>query len=204
MTGMERFAGVMVIICPPVGVLIRHGMGVRFLISAALTVAAVAVFMFVSGAVGLMLYLAASGLAVLWVPILGGISGRIISLGALMSCWIFAAYVLSLHDNASDFDIASHPDRALSGCTACHSLQAKSPPDAIAPSLAGVVGRAAGTLPGFEYSDALANAGFRWTEDRLVAFLIDPEGFVPGTAMVRSGNDEATAKQLVEALKELK
>ncbi|MDG1970872.1 MAG: YqaE/Pmp3 family membrane protein, partial [Paracoccaceae bacterium] len=67
---MERFAGVMVIICPPVGVLIRHGMGVRFLISAALTVAAVAVFMFVSGAVGLMLYLAASGLAVLWVPIL--------------------------------------------------------------------------------------------------------------------------------------
>lgn len=48
-------------------------------------------------------------------------------------------------------------------------------------NLYGVVGRSAGTLEGFRYSSAMRDAGAAglvWDEARLVAFLLDPKGYI--------------------------
>ncbi len=71
-------------------------------------------------------------------------------------------------------------------CKVCHM-----PPDAakslVGPSLAGVVGRKAGTVEGYHYSDANKNSGITWDEAELKKYLKDPKGLVPGTKMVFPG-----------------
>ena len=71
-------------------------------------------------------------------------------------------------------------------CKVCHM-----PPDAakslVGPSLAGVVGRKAGTVEGYHYSDANKNSGITWDEAELKKYLKDPKGVVPGTKMVFPG-----------------
>ncbi len=51
------------------------------------------------------------------------------------------------------------------------------------PSLIGVVGRKAGTVPGFAYSAAIKSSGITWTGPQLDHFLTNPAAAVPGTAM---------------------
>jgi cytochrome c len=60
-------------------------------------------------------------------------------------------------------------------------------PGAIGPDLAGVVGRAPGSLSDFRYSSAMQRAGGAWTPDRLRAFVKEPQVVVPGTRMPFSG-----------------
>ena len=80
---------------------------------------------------------------------------------------------------------AARGERMFQRCYACHSVVAgedKLP----GPSLRCVLGRRAGTLPGFEFSPAMIEAGARalvWTRGILDAFLADPERVVPGTVM---------------------
>jgi cytochrome c oxidase assembly protein Cox11 len=64
-------------------------------------------------------------------------------------------------------------------CTACHALDA----DKAGPRLGGVVGRKAGTVPGYHYSPALKSAGLVWSGDNLDRWLADPKKFVPGARM---------------------
>ncbi|MGD0676255.1 MAG: c-type cytochrome [Polyangiaceae bacterium] len=68
-------------------------------------------------------------------------------------------------------------------CSACHNGRA----DALGPSLQGVLGRTAGTLEGFRYSNPMKRAGFVWDVDRLKSFVRDPQAVVPGTRMPFSG-----------------
>jgi len=51
------------------------------------------------------------------------------------------------------------------------------------PSLVGVVGRKAASLPGFNYSAALTGAGLTWDAPTLDRFLASPPTVVPGTTM---------------------
>jgi cytochrome c len=53
--------------------------------------------------------------------------------------------------------------------------------------LHGVVGRAAGAVPGFAYSEANKNSGLIWTQETLFAYLERPQAMMPGTTMVFSG-----------------
>jgi cytochrome c len=75
-------------------------------------------------------------------------------------------------------------------CYACHSVMVgedKLP----GPNLHGVLDRRAGTLPGFEFSSAMIEAGAAWglvwTRATLDLFLADPERVVPGTTMEMPG-----------------
>lgn len=76
-------------------------------------------------------------------------------------------------------------ERVFQRCFACHSVVAGE--HALpGPNLRAVLGRRAGTLPGFRYSPAMVEAGARglvWTRAMLDAYLADPEAYVPGTAM---------------------
>ncbi len=51
------------------------------------------------------------------------------------------------------------------------------------PSLYGVVGRKAGTEPGYEYSSAMKNFGKVWTVEELNHYLYDPQAYIPGVKM---------------------
>jgi cytochrome c len=74
---------------------------------------------------------------------------------------------------------------AFARCSACHSLEPDAGPKP-GPSLIGVIGRPAASLPDFEYSSILTEAGQKglvWTEDNLLRFMADSETFLPGTVM---------------------
>lgn len=64
-------------------------------------------------------------------------------------------------------------------CTGCHAMDG----DREGPRLAGVFGRKAGTIPGFEYSTGLKNSGLTWNDATLEKWLTDPELIAPDTKM---------------------
>ena len=72
-------------------------------------------------------------------------------------------------------------------CEACHSLQY----NRTGPRHCGVVGRKAGSVPGFEYSPAMKRSELTWDEGTLDRFLADPPRVVPGTAMTYAGITDA-------------
>ena len=71
-------------------------------------------------------------------------------------------------------------------CKACHVIQDPAGTDIVkggktGPNLYGVIGRPAGSVEGFNYSDALVKLGQSgevWTEADLAAYVTDPNGFV--------------------------
>jgi cytochrome c len=64
-------------------------------------------------------------------------------------------------------------------CTGCHALDA----DHEGVRLRGVVGRMAGTIKTFQYSNALQGAGFVWDATRLDKWLTDTDSVVPDNDM---------------------
>jgi cytochrome c len=79
-----------------------------------------------------------------------------------------------------------HGERVFQRCYACHSV-APGEDNLAGPNLRCILGRRAGTLPGFRFSPAMSEAGvirgLVWTREALDAFLIDPQRVIPGTAM---------------------
>jgi cytochrome c len=89
-------------------------------------------------------------------------------------------------------------------CRACHDVG----PDAknkVGPLLNDIVGRKAGTVEGFPYSEANKTAGGKglvWTEEVLLKYLENPLVFMPGTKMAFAGlKDEQDRKDLIAYLK---
>ncbi len=71
-------------------------------------------------------------------------------------------------------------------CQGCHAV-APGGPELIGPNLAGVYGRAAAAVPGYDYSPALKASGITWNSAKLDAWLTDPSAVVPGTKMAFTG-----------------
>lgn len=86
---------------------------------------------------------------------------------------------------------------AFQVCAACHGT--KPGEQRMGPSLAGIAGRKAGTVPGYAYSPAMAQAGFKWDDQRLSAFLAQPRSVVPGTKMAFRGVADAAQRQAIIA-----
>lgn len=76
-----------------------------------------------------------------------------------------------------------------SQCTPCHSDQPGR--NMTGPSLSGVLGRGAGQVEGFRYSDANRKSGLTWDADTLERYLASPRGVVPGTLMTYPGLKDA-------------
>jgi cytochrome c len=95
------------------------------------------------------------------------------------------------------------PPVVFAQCISCHSV--KPGVNGVGPSLYGAVGRKAGTLPGYAYSDALKAWGKTLTPEELDRWLTAPMKDVPGTKMVFPGiPDAAKRKAVIDYLVTLK
>ncbi len=92
-----------------------------------------------------------------------------------------ATIVMALTAPALAAGDAAHGETVFQRCTICHSLAAGD--NGIGPSLHGIVGSKAGTVPGYNFSKAMASSGIVWDDVALKKFLADPETAMPGTKM---------------------
>jgi cytochrome c len=94
--------------------------------------------------------------------------------------------------------LARDDDGPLRSCVACHQIDG--PVHKVGPHLMGLLGRRAGSAKGFDYSAAMRKADFVWTEERLRAYLLDPQAVVPGTSMAIGKLEPAAADEIVAYL----
>lgn len=91
----------------------------------------------------------------------------------------------------------------LRKCSVCHSLEVDGTRRA-GPTLSGLLGRKAGSVDGYTYSDTVANLGFDWTEETIdQLFDLGPDHFIPGSKMPMQRIVSPEDRQdLIEFLKE--
>ena len=87
-------------------------------------------------------------------------------------------------------------------CNLCH--EAVEGRNRVGPSLYGVIGRHAGSVPGYAYSDVVKGSGITWDEDLLDQWINAPQRVVPGTKMTYAGlKDDKKRHDLIAFLKTL-
>lgn len=108
--------------------------------------------------------------------------------------YLSAALIAALPAAASELGKKSYET-----CIACHSFKADE--HGSGPSLHNIIGRTAGTQPGFRYSGPMKRSGVVWDAQSLSEFLRNPQERIPGNRMPFSGmTDEKELKALVQYL----
>ncbi|SFV38247.1 c-type cytochrome [Hyphomicrobium facile] len=101
----------------------------------------------------------------------------LVAAAATLYCLGTTAAVLA-QSNPSNDDL----ELAFNGhCRECHAFDKGD--NRLGPTLYGVVGRKAGTVPGFDYSDSLKGSGITWDEKTLDQWITNPNAVVPGNNM---------------------
>jgi len=86
--------------------------------------------------------------------------------------------IMSLFASTSSADGA----KIFKKCAACHSI-AQGGGNKIGPALWGVLGRKAGTVPGYKYSKSIVAYGKPWSFEEMDGFLAKPKDWIKGTKM---------------------
>jgi len=82
---------------------------------------------------------------------------------------------------------AARGEQIYARCVACHALTF----DRVGPRHCGLFGRVAGTVPGFDYSQAMKDSKIIWNEQTLDRFIAKPLAMLPGTSMTYDGVPDA-------------
>ena len=93
---------------------------------------------------------------------------------------VFLLLALASPATAADPD---HGKALYQTCAACHTER----PDALGPSLKGVVGRKSAALEDFRYSNPMKRANLVWDENNLREYIQDPQAKVKGNRMPYGG-----------------
>jgi len=112
--------------------------------------------------------------------------------------------VVLVADAQMPLPAAKPPDGATlfkQQCAVCHTLS-QSEPMRQGPPLVKIVGRPAGKVDGFKYSEAISKADFAWDETRLNAWLTNPQAVIPGVNMVYRQAKPETRAAIITYLKE--
>jgi cytochrome c len=120
-----------------------------------------------------------------------------------IGCAFAAACALAMPVAAQEGDPVRGSELFPIRCGECHAIT-ETTETKIGPSLVGLIGRTSGTLPGYDYSDAMKAAAIVWTEETLKTYLVAPRKTVPGTKMnfnglKRPGEVEDIVAYLLEA-----
>jgi len=101
----------------------------------------------------------------------------------MQKLWTGAALGAVLVASAVGAADVDHGRELFVACAACHTER----PDALGPSLKGVVGRRAGALEDFRYSNPMKRANFIWDEANLREYIANPQAKVKGNRMPYGG-----------------
>jgi cytochrome c len=93
------------------------------------------------------------------------------------------ALAIAPHANAAG-DAAAGEKIFNRVCKACHDVAGK---NKVGPHLDGVVGRQAGSVEGFKYSEAMKSSGVTWDDANLDKYLANPRDFIPKNRMAFAG-----------------
>jgi cytochrome c len=106
--------------------------------------------------------------------------------GAGALAWLLSAPASLAQQPASD-DAAQQAFN--NSCRTCHSV--KEGDNRLGPNLNKIVGRKAGSLPNYNYSSSMKEAGFVWDQDKLTRFMVKPDEVVSGNKMQPYGGVSA-------------
>jgi cytochrome c len=121
----------------------------------------------------------------------------------MRSIWLAAAAVAVSSTVAMAQDVANGED-VFKKCRACHAIGANAK-NLVGPQLNGIIGRKAGSVEGFPYSDANKNSGVTWDEATFLKYIKDPKAAMPGNKMAFAGvKGEQDAKDLFAFLNQYK
>jgi cytochrome c len=98
-------------------------------------------------------------------------------------------------------DLVADGEKVFKRCAACHQIGPEAE-SKVGPELTDVIGRQAGTVEGFKYSDAMVEfgaAGNVWTNELLHTYLENPKALVKGTNMAFAGLKKAEDRDAVIA-----
>jgi cytochrome c len=115
--------------------------------------------------------------------------------------WLFgacAAFQTSLH--AQEMTPAKR--QFVNACGTCHAAEPGAAPRQ-GPNLFGVIGRPAGQVDGFKYSDVLKASSLVWDEATLDRWLTDAQAALPGTTMIYRQVNPERRKLAIDHLKSL-
>jgi cytochrome c len=99
-----------------------------------------------------------------------------------------AALVWSANAHAEG-DVAKGEEVYKKNCKICHAVGPTAKPG-VGPVQNNLVGATAGTRPGFNYSNAMKEAGQKglvWTEENIFKYLENPKAMIPGNKMMFPG-----------------
>ncbi|MGA9763864.1 MAG: cytochrome c family protein [Rhodomicrobium sp.] len=115
---------------------------------------------------------------------------------------IIASAILCAGTGASLAQDAAAGEKVFAQCKICHQIGEKAK-NSVGPILNGVIGRQAGSVPGYAYSAANKGSGITWDEATFKEYIMDPKAKVPGTKMSFAGiKDQKKINDLVAYLKQ--
>jgi cytochrome c len=98
-----------------------------------------------------------------------------------MACLLLSLSASAQAPAAQGADAAAGQQAFNNACRTCHTV--KEGDNRQGPNLHEIVGRKAGSLPGYGYSSAMKEADFVWDADKLDRFIANPDAIVSGNNM---------------------
>src|ERR1035437_8014366 len=115
---------------------------------------------------------------------------------------IFAAMLTVVSISGAQAQDAAAGEKIFGVCKACHQI-GETAKNSVGPVLNGVIGRPAGTYPGYSYSAANKNSGITWDEATFREYINDATAKIPCTRMIYAGlRDEQKVNDLLASLKQ--
>ncbi len=119
----------------------------------------------------------------------------------IRSCLIVSAVLVGLAVPVKAQDVAAG-EKDFVVCRACHQI-GPGAKIAVGPVLNGIVGRKAGTYPGYTYSPANKDSGIVWSPEELDKYLTNPQAVVPRTKMIYPGlKDDQKRRDVIAYLQQ--
>ncbi|WP_188914520.1 c-type cytochrome [Salinarimonas ramus] len=105
-----------------------------------------------------------------------------------------ASLVMAGGIGAAQAQDATAGQRVFNQCRACHQI-GENARNLVGPQLNGLFGREAGSVEGYNYSQAYQALEKTWDHENFAVYIRDPRGVTPGTKMVYAGlrNDQQIA-----------
>jgi cytochrome c len=116
--------------------------------------------------------------------------------------WVVACAGSMLVPTAALAQSVEDGQRVFNKCRACHQV-GENARNLVGPVLNGLMGRKAGTIEGYQYSEANKNSGIVWDEATFREYIRNPRKKIPNTKMVFAGlSDEKDIENLLAYLKQ--